>query len=100
MSLDIYTRWRNKYEIWNKFKRIKKKVITGIEKAVTKKATLEIFETVQFRREEKGNIVFEAQNMNGDGFGILRLLKVLKESILKDYNLKYSEYKHTRWDNR
>ncbi len=51
-----------------------KNVITGIEKAVTKKATLEIFETVQFRREEKGNIVFEAQNMNGDGFGILRLL--------------------------
>lgn len=51
-----------------------KNVITGIEKAVTKKATLEIFETVQFRREGKGNIVFEAQNMNGDAFGVLRLL--------------------------
>lgn len=29
-----------------------------------------------------------------------KTLKALKESILKDYNLKYSEYKHTRWDNR
>lgn len=51
-----------------------KNVIAGIEKAVTKKAKLEIFETVQFKREGKDNIVFEAQNMNGDVFGILRLL--------------------------
>lgn len=28
-----------------------------------------------------------------------KTLKDLKEGILKDYNLKYSEYKHTRWDN-
>lgn len=49
-------------------------VIAGIEKAVTKKPILEIFETVQFKREGKGFIVFEAQNMNGDVFGVLRLL--------------------------